>query len=284
MSNYTITVPIVLDASGDANIFSEDVVTTDVSYVFTMNAGHIAASDLSGFVRYIDDNSDNTLFAYSETSKSTVKGQFETDICNTNLVHNTTDGASFPNHTPKVEDATIGEMLVKYIASVLFGHPEAQAPIENDQDIVDQVQVSSNLGGQFVNTLSAGLNDLDTEGNATVSAENEVLQSIFEQLVSFSSETDASGGATPDSNRFGDRDDTGVYRGLPFLTGDTIIFLVRMKGSINHDTTEYNLDPEFTTGGDSTLATLFGSNPELTNNGGTLTLNDKIWELRVTIV
>ena len=284
MSNYTITVPIVLDASGDANIFSEDVVTTDVSYVFTMNAGHIAASDLSGFVRYIDDNSDNTLFAYSETSKSTVKTQFETDICNTNLVHNTTDGASFPNHTPKVEDATIGEMLVKYIASVLFGHPEAQAPIENDQDIVDQVQVSSNLGGQFVNTLSAGLNDLDTEGNATVSAENEVLQSIFEQLVSFSSETDATGGATPDSNRFGNRDDTGVYHGLPFLTGDTIIFLVRMKGSINQDTSEYNLDPEFTTGGDSTLATLFGSNPELTNNGGTLTLNDKIWELRVTIV
>lgn len=282
MSNYTITVPIVLDASGDANIFSENVVTTDVSYVFTMNAGHIAAVDLSGFVRYTDDDSGTTLFAYSETAKSTVKTQFDTDISQTNLVHNVTDG-SFPNHSPKVEDDTIGEMLVKYIASVLFGHPQAQAPIENDQDIVDQVQVSSNLGQQFVDALSAGLNDLDNEGNATVSAENEVLQLIFEQLVSFSSATDASGGTTPDSNRFGNRDDTGVYHGLPFLSGDTIIFLVRMKGSINHDTTQFNFDSEFTTGGDSSLATLFGSNPELTNNNGNLTLNDKIWELRVTI-
>lgn len=283
MSNYTITVPIVLDASGDANIFSEDIVTTDVSYVFTMNAGNIAATDLSDFVAYIDDNSDNTLFAYSESAKSTVKTQFDTDISQTNLVHNINDGASFPNHTPAVENATIGEMLVKYIASVLFGHPEAQAPIENDQSIVDQVQVSSNLGQQFVDALSAGLNDLDGSGNATVSAENEVLQSIFEQLISFSSETDGDEGTSPDSNRFGNRDDTGVYHGLPFLTGDTIIFLVRMKGSINQDNTSYNLDPEFTTGGNSALATLFGSNPELTNNGGNLTLNDKIWELRVTI-
>lgn len=277
-----ITVPIVLDANATAQIFSEVTPSTDVSYVFTMDSNQLKAVDLEDFVKYIDDNSDNTLFAYSETAKQTVLTKLQKDICNQTITHDIGAGASFPNHASSVGSSTIGEMLVKYIASVLFGHPEAQAPIENDDTIKKSVQVDSSLAEQFVDELSAGLEDnYDESGNDTVPKENYVLQSIFEQLISYSSETDASGGTSPDSNRFGDKDDTGVYHGIPFRDDDTITFLISMTGNITQDSTDYTgqLDNQFTVEGDTDLANLFESNPEL--NG--LNLNPKIWEVRLTL-
>lgn len=284
-TNATITIPIVLDASGDAVIFSEEAPSTDVSYVFDMSAVNLSAEDLSNSIQYKDSDSGETLFAYNNTNIETLRDNLATDISNTVLSLNTTDGANLPNHSSSVDDATIGEMLVKYIASVLFGHPEAQAPIENDTTIIKEVQEDSALADQFRDQLKAGLNQSDTDGNDTVAAENAVLQSIFEQLISHSSGDETGDGTSPDNNRFGDRKDTGVIHGMPFLSGDTIIFLVNMTGTINQDTTTFNLPDEFSTTGDSALNTLFGSNPNVTTteDNSKLDLVPKIWELRIVL-
>lgn len=286
-SAATITVPIVLDASATAQIFSKESIETDTSYVFTMNSSVLGAADLSNFVLYTDDNSDNTLFAYSESNKTVVQNNLAQDICNQDLTFNSVESSAFPNDNTSLENDTIGEMLVKYIASALFGHPEAQAPIENDDSIVRQVQVDSSMSSQFVTELSDGLDDYDVSGDDTVAKENMVLQSIFEQLVSHSSsESDGSDNDVTD-NRF-NVNDTGKYHGIPFRTGDTIIFLVSMTGKLTEDTTDFNdidnLDEFEVTGTDSNLVDLFGNNVELEKIDGKLHLKRKIWELRVTLV
>lgn len=276
-----ITVPIVLTADATAKIFSEVAPATDVSYAFTMNSSGLTAQKLKDFVSYTDDDSDNTLFSYSSNSATVLLTGLQQDICNQSITHDLAAGQPFPNHSSSVGSATIGEMLVKYIASVLFGHPEAQAPIENDDEIIKSVQVDSTIAQQFVDELKSGLDNVDISGDNTIGKENYVLQSIFEQLIAYSSETDASGGVNPDSNRFGDKDDTGVFHGIPFLTGDKIVFLINMSGTLAQDANDHSgdLPAEFEAGGDSTLVDLFGSNPEVSGTS----LNAKIWQLTITL-
>lgn len=273
----TITIPIVLDASATATIFSEDTPTTDVSYVFDLSAIKLSAEDLSGFIRYIDQDDGTALFTYSTTGREKVRNNLHLDICNVELVHK--DG-NFPNNNAKCSNGTMGEMLVKYIASVLFGHPEAQAPIKNDAAIIHAVQTTSNIHGQFVEELTEGLfadATTDLSGRSNV-----VVQSIFEQLVTYSSTIDASSSLFPDDNRFGDISHTDVFTGMPFRTGDTIIFLVQMSGKLTTDAQNSMPSPFFTPSTLPQLKLLFGNNPDLrgTNKDE---LVPKIWEIRVRL-
>jgi len=270
----TITIPIVLDANASATIFSEAAPVTDSSYVFTMNSSNLTAANLSSFLQYIDQDDGTTLFTFNTTGKTNVENGLHADISSQALTHLSGD---FPNHNGgSIGNATAGEMMVKYIASVLFGHPEAQAPIKNDSDIVQSVQTDSNIHGQFVTELSSGLNADATD--ATNGASNDVVLSIFEQLVAYSSETDATSGTAVDSNRFGDASHTAEYRGIPFQTGDTIVFLINMTGSLTTDT-QGTVGSNYTASTVPSIATLFGSNPELSGDN----LVPKVWELRITL-
>lgn len=273
----SITIPIVLDANASATIFAEAAPSTDISYAFTMSSSSLTAAKMSSFLRYIDQDDGNTLFTYSSTAKDQVSNGLHADISNVNVVH---AANNFPNHNALCANATLGEMLVKYIASVLFGHPEAQAPIKNDDDIIHAVQTTSDLHGQFVTDLTAGLTADAT--NAEGGASNAVVQSIFEQLVTYSSTTDASASANPDDNRFGDTSHTsGSYLNIPFRTGDTIIFLISMGGSLTNDSVDAVSAP-FTSNTAPTMASLFGSNPELTGANKDQ-LVTKIWQLSITL-
>lgn len=275
----TITIPIVLDASASATIFAEAAPTTDASYVFTMNSSSLTAAKLSSFLQYIDQDDDTTLFTYSSTAKTDVENGLHADICNQQLTYSPspTTEQHFPNHASgAVANDTLGEMMVKYIASVLFGHPEAQAPIKNDNAIVEAVQTTSNIHGQFVAELSAGLNaDAVTGENGS---RNEIVLSIFEQLVAFSSQNDAGAGSAVDSNRFGDASHTDEYKGIPFQSGDVIIFLVNMSGNLGTDA-QNSVGNNFSPSTVPAITTLFANNPDL--NGDELV--PKIWELRITL-
>lgn len=274
----TITIPIVLDASASATIFSEAQPTTDASYVFTMNSSSLTAAKLSSFLQYIDQDDDTTLFTFSSTSKTDVENGLHADISNQSLTYVASPTSEhFPNHVSgAVANATLGEMMVKYIASVLFGHPEAQAPIKNDSAIVQAVQTTSNIHGQFVTELSEGLNA--DAATAADGSRNEIVLSIFEQLVAYSSENDATAGTAVDSNRFGDASHTAEYKGIPFQTGDTIIFLVNMSGSLGTDD-QNSVGNNFSANTVPGITTLFANNPDL--NGDQLV--PKVWELRITL-
>lgn len=275
----TITIPIVLDASASATIFAEAQPVTDASYVFSMNSSALSAADLSNFLQYIDQDSGETLFTYNSTAKTSVEDNLHSDICNQDLTYVSADSNDFPNHTGAIANAPLGEMLVKYIASVLFGHPEAQAPIKNDSSIINAVQNTSNIHGQFVNELIADLsaNAESVSGGRS----NDVVLSIFEQLVAHSATEDASGGDQVDSNRFGDMSHTDGYRGIPFLAGDTIIFLINMTGSITTDD-QNSVGANYTASSVPSIQSLFGDNPDLAGVSKDQ-LVPKIWELRITL-
>lgn len=273
----TITIPIVLDASASATIFSEAQPITDASYVFTMNSSALKATDLSNFLQYIDREDSDPLFMYTSDGRLDVSTNLHADICNQNIVYVPADSEDFPNHTGgSLQNATLGDMLVKYIASVLFGHPEAQAPIKNDQSIIERVQTTSDIHGQFVAQLSAGLNaDATTDASG---ASNDIVLSIFEQLVAYSSTNETNvEGYDPDTNRFGNISHE-EYRGIPFLTGDTIIFLIRMAGNLTTDDQNSTGD-NYTPSTVPAITTLFAGNPDLDGSD----LVPKVWELRITL-
>lgn len=277
MSNpAVITIPIVLDASASATLFAEASPIADSSYIFTMTSSALTATDLSNFIQYIDQDSGDTLFTYSTSGMFDVSTNLHTDLCNQSLTFLQSSPNNFPNHTSSISNATIGEMMVKYIASVLFGHPEAQAPIKNDAAIIHSVQTTSNIYGQFVDAISE-----DLSANATTAEDgrsNDVVLSIFEQLVAHSSEIDASAGSSVDVNRFGDISHNEQYTGIPFRTGDTIVFLVNMTGSLTTDG-QNTLGSNFNVQAVPSISTLFSDNPDL--NGDNLV--PKIWELRITL-
>lgn len=271
-----ITIPIVLDADANAVIFSEAVPTTDVSYAFEMSGSALTAANLASFLQYTDRDDGTALFAVGSTGKTNVSSGLHADISNVSVSH---VSGNFPNHGSLCQNGTLGEMLVKYIASVLFGHPEAQAPIKNDDAIIASVQTTSDIHGQFVAALSAGLPE-DPASVADAST-NDIVLSIFEQLVAYSSTTDATAGSAPDSNRFGDAAHN-VYKNMPFVTGDKITFLIQMTGSLTTDGQNNISSTYFTESTVPTIALLFGSNAELkgTNKDE---LVPKIWQLTITL-
>lgn len=262
-----ITIPIVLDASASAQIFAETLSVSDSSYVFTANSSSLTYEDLSGFLRYIDQDDGTQLFTYQSAYETTVQDDLHADISNINMSYNASASVDFPNSVSSLVDSTLGEMLIKYIASALFGHPEAQAPIKNDATILQAVQTDSDIHGQFTTELTAGLTaDATTDASG---ATNEVVQSIFEQIVNYDLEND--------DGRF-DMSHTDTYVGMPFQSGDTIIFLINMTGNVKVEADTY--DDEYYTSSNDVLSTIISSTPDIKSGGD---LVPKIWELRITI-
>lgn len=71
------------------------------------------------------------------------------------------------NATPN----TLGEMYIQYVASKLFGHPQAQAPIKNDAEI--ELKFKTEV-----------IDEIDGSLNVTAElAENAILLSLFSQAV-----------------------------------------------------------------------------------------------------
>ena len=109
-------------------------------------------------------------------------------------------------------EASIGRMLVRYIADSLMGHPFAQAFIANEKEIIDTVN-SSNLHLQITTSL---LNNLTT----TDYSDNEICLSVIEQFIENA------------PSRFLNEVEGEIYN-FPFCKGDYITLFVKMSCDIN---------------------------------------------------
>ena len=112
---------------------------------------------------------------------------------------------------------SIGEVLLRYVATHLTGHPLGQAIIRNDQDFKQQVD-NQTQNSKIANTLLTNLNaDMVQNGNTAV--RNEVLQSIFEQMVAL------------DVTRFQNIDDSS-FNSLPFRPNDDLLIYIKLRANL----------------------------------------------------
>jgi len=218
-----IYVPFTLDLSAGVIVFGETYTLdkTDVDYEFVGNFYNLTPTDIKNAWLYKDQDSGDALFKVTSAGETQIKNTLHLDIVNNKLVFNLQGNKSkFDGARISPDDANIGEMVVKAIASCLFGHPEAQASIKNDAFVSSQITNIEGLPNEFV-VRSRGINVLDGDFNV-----NDALKSYFEQLIANAPE------------RFSL--DENVEHGLPFKQGDTIVMDIIMNVSVASETQTYN--------------------------------------------
>lgn len=121
----------------------------------------------------------------------------------------------------EVNGNSLGETLLRYVSTHLSGHPLGQAIIKNDASFKNNVNGKLNEGGAdianvLINTIVGNMAE-----NADHAVSNNVLQSLFEQMIS------------SDITRFSGIDN--VKRSLPFEPNDKLILYITMKANLFSD-------------------------------------------------
>lgn len=230
MSNITLDIPIIVDTSGDVQIFSEDLDISDANFIFApIEETNIDASNLSNSLFYIDDNTgtEDNLFKVDVDNLKLFAHQVHEELFKTTQKY-TLVGSTHTSYAPRnsTYSSGISEHFIQYIASVLFGHPLAQAPINNEQTIKTQIEsadISNQIYNDFFKDISENDGTSDTSGNAS---QNGIILSLFEQII------------LQAASRIGFNDSS--FNAFPIKKGDTIRFLVRIEGKISSDTSKYS--------------------------------------------
>jgi hypothetical protein len=170
------------------------------------------------------------------------------------------DGQGGPNYTQfsKVgssftpQNSSICNHFLQYVASLLFGHPQAQAPIKNDSAILSDLS-GDDLGRQFITELSNN---------------HVVRHSMLEQLID----------AEVSIERF-DYSHNDTYHSYPFLDGDKIVFRVKMQGNLFVDAIS-SLGAS-TTVQQSTITALFSNITGIDAQNGKV--SERIWKVTATL-
>jgi hypothetical protein len=249
MPSISVVLPVVLDISASAvEIYGASVSNTN-PYSITALGANLRALDLSGAFWYIQDASGanpdlvtcKTAVSYRtvtdhagntfETDFSFLQSSYESSPFAVN-VNNTlnnfvlcsgsgfsSDYASLPNSTyetnsPFYKFANFYQAMLGRLAFDVFGHPLAQAGIENDTDLVASMR-ADNIGWMLYNALM-GL----TEAQVRLIYNQMIQQDItrFQDLVDVP--TDLSGVVLTNSPH-----------SILFKSGDTITFEVTLASS-----------------------------------------------------
>ena len=278
-ANTTISLPFIFDLSAQSIIvFGEDVsaASLDASFNLTvdMSASIFAASllytdadicgnidisyvPLAGGLQYeINRLNVGSSISDADSYKLVLANVYNPVQGHTGLDYNQysrTAGATSYPPTP----ASVRQHFLQYIASLMFGHPQAQAPIKNDNDILTDLS-NDNLGSQFAVRL----------GDAS-----DIRHSILEQLIA----ADVSG------DRF-DISDNDTYHQYPFLAGDKIVFRIAMQGTLNADSPT-SLQSG-TVSNAKLLYQLFNNiaGIAVTDNSVVGTVQERYWKITITLV
>lgn len=214
-----IDIPLVVDASANVTILASDVDISAANFVFNSFSANIDASGLSNALFYSDDNTggglnlfrfdeDNLAYFATQVRDALVAPGSEADL--------TLIGSTDTQYTPTngVYTGSLGEHFIQYVAAKMFGHPLAQAPINNEDDIRSDIH-SADVSLQLYNQIEADLNG-HTGAEEVQASVNGLVLSIFETLV-------AAGRITGNDLSFNP---------FPFVAGDVLRFIIRMQGQI----------------------------------------------------
>lgn len=234
-----IRIPIVLDASANPIIYGENEPDYDYSYNVFITTDEFNSILFGSFLQYVEVEASD--IEPEGTFHFTYNSFFTEDICGAlhndigwveGRVQNKESGLQEFESGHVVQNGTLGVLFLRYFADILFNHPEAQAPIRNDNEIIEQVNERSKLNEQFIAKVTENLMDRVSYMSATPEqksrSKNIHLRSMLEQMF------------VQVPQRF-TRSEDGVPISIPFQTGDEISFLIRMNGRIALDSLQtYN--------------------------------------------
>lgn len=258
----TVTIPIVLDASASATLFGESGVTLTKDFTLAdVNAVNCTADALKDALLYRDQDSGVALFDVSGAAADAFGALVQSDLSD---VSYTITGTDYHGVNGSIA-GSVGQHYVQYLAAILFGHPLAQAPIKNDQDIRDKIEVTSGVGQQFADALKNDVSEGTSSG---------VVQSIYEQLLAADKirfNGDQTGG-----DHVGDL--VGDYVKMPFIAGDTIRFLIKMTGSLEVESS-VSSNNDVASGSAALLTAFTNGVSDVTGSN----VDEKVWQIGLTL-
>jgi hypothetical protein len=234
-NNIILDVPIVLDTSGDVTIMANNIDISNANFVFNVIDSSVDASNLANTIFYADNSvNENYIYHIDETNLKTFSTQVHNTILD-NLARFSLIGSTDTTYTPQNNTYTssLSEHYIQYVASTLFGHPLAQAPINNEAAIQTQIE-SADVSNQIFNSFTTDLSYTDvTVDDISLSASvTGLVSAMFEQLLQYGGE------------RFGTNDSS--FNTFPIYKDDVIRFIVRIQGKINSSTSTSNTTNNFT--------------------------------------
>lgn len=162
-----LTQSYTVDAS-DISIFEEDDVSfSDQEYTITCDLSNAFSS-----LRYQDQESGTTLYS---TTDASFNAKLLAGLNTWSLVEASYESTSAPT------DSTLGQQYIQFVASKLFGHPGAQAPIENDGVIA--TRINTEVVNDLYNDLSLST-PADGSGNITP-VSHTLFHEIFQNIVDY---------------------------------------------------------------------------------------------------
>ena len=184
----SINIPITLTASTPSVVLFGSTLSDLSGYDYSLTAaGLVSAAAMSGSYTYADAESASPVFA--DGNLAALASALDSGMA----------GIAVAAGDPLGNASSFAEMYIRWVANTLFGHPEAQAPIENDAAIVSTIN-GSGFGGQFTSALTGA-----------------VRKVIFEQMFNQA------------KSRFSGASDQAALP-MPFEAGDSISFLVTVEG------------------------------------------------------
>lgn len=237
MAPINFDLPITLALSADATLFGEQLSVALYDYLLVNqwntvpnNPFSLSALSLGEIIQYQDRTGDiNPVYRIDNVKYSYLRDKINSLVMDVELklttAANPVTPTSYPDNgisAPAPEG--LSGHYTQYLASILFGHPLARAPIRNE-DAMYAEMVSQDLGMQFMNALS--VNDYAN------------THAIFEQFLADEST----------ENRLSVADTIGMahlstgeypWVNMPFRKNDTMSFIVEMDGDVSVDTTNYS--------------------------------------------
>jgi hypothetical protein len=215
-----IDIPIVVDASANVTVLASEIDISSANFIFDTISTSISSDNLSNSLFYQDNDAvgeESNIFTYDATNLEAFTAELSDALTASGAEADLTLVGSTDTqytNTNGVYTGTLGEHYIQYVASKLFGHPLAQAPINNETDIRDQIH-SADISGQVYAQIAADLGV--TPPSPPGASANGLVLSIYETLV-------AAGRipANPDN----------VISPFPFEAGDILRFIIRMQGGI----------------------------------------------------
>jgi hypothetical protein len=280
-------IPLVLDYQSKAYIYGEEGPNLLFNYQFDDVSDVISLEQMRNTFKYKDNGDNNGIIFKYDVDNGITEEEWHSLITKQILSSNNNYRNSYIGPT----EGPLSHHIIQWITSTLFGHPQAQAPLTNEEQIIldvsngtidgstDGVDVGQKLGRQIYDKLKSGISGVDGgEGSSNV-----IIQSIYEQMVNDGRFTvDVSSGDIT----FNAPVDTEGFLSLPFKEGDKLSFLIKIQCDLVNDNSSVNgstiQGTTGTTGWEastsSSLTNLFGNINGVNKTDTSVSLVPEVWK------
>lgn len=232
-TSNNFVIPIQLTHTSNAKIYGETKPTLLYEYQFDSVLNVISLEQMKATFKYKDNGDSNSVllkYDVNDISSITLDQWHSLIVDNSLSLVGTKRNYRNSNAPPLM--SKLSNQVIQWITSTLFGHPQAQAPLSNENEIILDISNGS-LGGKLGKQLYDALKNGISDATGNEADNNAIVKSIYEQMIDVG-RFDISGGDSGISNPT----DVSGFIPLPFKRGDKLSFLIKIYCNLfNEDDT-----------------------------------------------